>query len=123
MIRALALVLLTVTANAQSVLQPGLEYVATAGTVVYVHATDLTPNGRYAVLGGAGIGGEYLVAPTCNGTWVDLIGPIELIGDQAFTADENGTAFHSISVGGDPSGTAIQIIDLETCEVTDVSEI
>lgn len=76
-----------------------------------------TPGAALAILGGAGIGGEYVHAGKCGLVSLWISGPIEAVGGRV-DADHDGTYARFLSADALADVGALQVIDLETCALS-----
>lgn len=94
---------------------------------VTVTVRDFTLGGQLAIIGGTGAGGEYSIVPTkCAGTYFLMDGPLQALEVVDFVPNVLGRMEIAIPVdavgcGGDIG--AIQAIDLETCETSQMFEL
>jgi hypothetical protein len=97
---------------------PALSIGGTCPGPVQVSMTDLTPNGNVAVVRAAAAGSAIVPGGPCVGTPLDLAAPLSLIG--IFPADAAGNFSVSPTLGAAACGKQVQIIDLTTCDTSNL---
>lgn len=103
-------------------LDPWMAVEATGPSELTVYVGGITPNGIFAIVGGAGAGGEYIPSGPCGGTTTSLYGPLSLVGGRRYQADEQGVWGLTVSdnAAQDVGTLKMQVIDLESCALSEV---
>jgi hypothetical protein len=79
-----------------------------------------TPLGALAILGGAGIGGEYLTLGPCVDVFVPIDGPAPVTDTPTVSTDEAGTWAAFVYDRASRDVGTLAVVDLETCAVSNL---
>jgi hypothetical protein len=86
---------------------------------VYAEASNMTPGGQLAVVRGTGLGTTIIPVGPCAGTALGLTGAalVTFVNDN----DNDGLVSATPNLGPNYCGTPIQVVDMTTCAVSNVT--
>ena len=99
---------------------PQLAIVGSCPGTISISVTDAAPNGRVAFAASTGAGPFSLPPGPCAGAEVGLVDP-NLLG--VLVADNSAAIAHDEDVGVDACGIFVQVLDLTTCQPSNVASV